>query len=216
MARALHAWRSWCTLANTKLHVPPKTASEATPTECGRLSTAFVTTPLLDSKTEHYISTVAHRASHSRQREVTERSENATSRPITHYHAYWKYTERVLPYSGPAAVVLSTVLRNCNNQLFVGASLSEPHTSESNGGFFIFFIYIYIYIYLLYVFRKCKLNSFNPKHCARRSMRAKYRKQLRKGFSYTEWPSKAPKSAQEPLFGGKVREAKPLRREKRG
>ena len=27
----------------------------------------------------------------------------------------------------------------------IGASLSEPHTSESNGGFF---IYIYIYIYL--------------------------------------------------------------------
>ena len=48
---------------------------------------------------------------------------------------------------------------------FIGASLSEPHTSESNGGFF---IYIYI-IYLSCVFRKCKLNSFNPKHCARRS-----------------------------------------------
>ena len=108
-ARALHTRRSRCTLANTKLHVPPKTDSEATPTECGRLSTAFVMTPLLDSKTEHYISTVAHRASHSRQREVTERSENATNR---------KYTERVPPYSGPAAVVLSTVLRNCNNQVF--------------------------------------------------------------------------------------------------
>ena len=27
---------------------------------------------------------------------------------------------------------------------YCGASLSEPHTSESNGGFF---IYIYIYIY---------------------------------------------------------------------
>ena len=28
-------------------------------------------------------------------------------------------------------------------------------------------------------------------------MRAKYRKQLRKGFSYTDWPSEAPKSALE-------------------
>ena len=109
-ARALHARRSRCTLANTKLHVPPKTDSEATPTECGRLSTTFVMTPLLDSKTEHYMSNVARRASHSRQREVTERSENATNR---------KYTERVLPYSGSAAVVLSTVLRNCNNQVLV-------------------------------------------------------------------------------------------------
>ena len=108
------------TLANTKLHVPPKTDSEATPTECGRLSTAFVTTLLLDSKTEHYMSTVAHRASHSRQREVTERSENATNR---------KYTERVPPYSGPAAVVLSTVLRNCNNQVFVWLLYKKLHIS---------------------------------------------------------------------------------------
>ena len=30
--------------------------------------------------------------------------------------------------------------------MIIGASLSEPHTSESNGGFFIY-IYIYIYIY---------------------------------------------------------------------
>ena len=41
-----------CTLANTKL--PPKTDSEATPTKCGRLSTAFVMPPSLDSKTENY------------------------------------------------------------------------------------------------------------------------------------------------------------------
>ena len=32
--------------------------------------------------------------------------------------------------------------------IFIGASLSEPHTSESNGGFF---IYIYIIIYLPYI-----------------------------------------------------------------
>ena len=44
----------------------------------------------------------------------------------------------------------------------VGASLSEPHTSESNGGFFIYILYIIIIIYLPYVFRKCKFNSFNP------------------------------------------------------
>ena len=56
-----------------------------------------------------------------------------------------------------------------HTRIVVGASLSEPHTSESNGGFF-------IYIYLPCVFRKCKLNSFNPKHCARRSVRAKYPK----------------------------------------
>ena len=42
-----------CTfIANTKL--PPKTDSEATPTKCGRLSTAFVMLPSLDSKTENY------------------------------------------------------------------------------------------------------------------------------------------------------------------
>ena len=67
------------TLANTNFLRIRKTDSEATPTKCGRLSTAFVTPPLLDSKTEHYISTIAHRASLSRQRKATERSENATS-----------------------------------------------------------------------------------------------------------------------------------------
>ena len=36
--------------------------------------------------------------------------------------------------------------------LVIGASLSEPHTSESNGGFIIY-IYIYIFIYLPYVRR---------------------------------------------------------------
>ena len=49
----------------------------------------------------------------------------------------------------------------------IGASLSEPYTSESNGGFF---IYYYIYIYLFAVrmsFRKGRLSSFNPKHCTR-------------------------------------------------
>ena len=33
-----------------------------------------------------------------------------------------------------------------NKYMFAGASLSEPHTSEMNGGFF-------IYMYLSYVFR---------------------------------------------------------------
>ena len=33
-----------------------------------------------------------------------------------------------------------------NGGIFIGASLSEPHTSEPNGGIFIF-----IYIYLSYV-----------------------------------------------------------------
>ena len=75
------------TLANTKL--PPRTDSEITPTYCRRLSTAFVMPPLLDSKTEHYIRTVAHRASLSRQCKATEKSKNATSSclTITAYHA---------------------------------------------------------------------------------------------------------------------------------
>ena len=36
-------------------------------------------------------------------------------------------------------------------RVMIGASLSEPHTSELNGGFFIY--YIYIFIYLPYVRR---------------------------------------------------------------
>ena len=63
-------------------------------------------------------------------------------------------------------------------QMLIGASLSEPHTSESNGGFFIYYYYIYIYLSAVRKsFRKCRLSSFNPKHCARRSVRAKNRKQ---------------------------------------
>ena len=58
----------------------------------------FRNTTAADSKTEHYISTIAHRTSPSHQSKATERSENATSshstaQPITGYHAYWKYTE---------------------------------------------------------------------------------------------------------------------------
>ena len=75
----------------------------------------------------------------------------------------------------------------------IGASLSEPHTSESNGRF------LYIIIYLSYVV------PFNPKHCAHRSVQAK---QLRKGSTLELEPfhlnvdthnnsRKAPKSAQE-------------------
>ena len=37
----------------------------------------------------------------------------------------------------------------------IGANLSEPHTSESNDGFF---IYYYIYIYLPYVRRSVNAN----------------------------------------------------------
>ena len=86
------------TLANTKL--PPKTDSEATPSKCRCLSTAFVTPPSLDSKTKNYISTVDYRASLSRQCKVTERSKNPTSRPISHYHAYQKYTSVFRTRSG--------------------------------------------------------------------------------------------------------------------
>ena len=73
----------------------------------------------VDSKTENYISTVAHCASLSCECKATERYENMTSRPITYYHAYRKYTstERIPLYSGPAAVVLSTVLANEKFQL---------------------------------------------------------------------------------------------------
>ena len=51
----------------THTKLPPKTDSEATLTKYGSLSTAFVTLPSLDSKTENNISTVAHHASLSRQ-----------------------------------------------------------------------------------------------------------------------------------------------------
>ena len=58
-------------------------------------------------------------------------------------------------------------------------------------------------IYLPYI--RCSINanwhSFNPKHCAHRSVWAKYRKQLRKGSTlepfHFSWLSEAPKSAQE-------------------
>ena len=52
-------------------------------------------------------STTAHRASLFCQHKATENSENATSlrSTIAGYHAHHKYTERIPPYSGPAAVV---------------------------------------------------------------------------------------------------------------
>ena len=66
------------------------------------------------------------------------------------------------------------------------------------------FSYIIYYIkYLPYVRRSVYVNwhSFNPKHCTRRSVRAKYWKQLRKGSTlepfHFSWPSDALKSAQE-------------------
>ena len=37
------------------------------------------------------------------------------------------------------------------NNYIIGASLSEPHTYEENGGCVCLYIYIYIYIYLSYV-----------------------------------------------------------------
>ena len=55
------------------------------------LSTAFVMPPSLDSKTEHYISTVAHHVSLSRQRKATglkmqsHLTFNSPRCPITHY-----------------------------------------------------------------------------------------------------------------------------------
>ena len=90
----------------------------------------------------------------------------------------------------------SDYLTQCSLNNLIGASLSEPHTSESNGGFFIYYIFI-----CRTSFRKCRLSSFNPKHCARRSVRAKNRKQCSTlepfHFSYTDWPSEAPKPARE-------------------
>ena len=41
---------------------------------------------------------------------------------------------------------------HCKNKCVIGPSLSEPHTSESNSGFFIYYI-LYIIIYLPYVRR---------------------------------------------------------------
>jgi len=62
----------------------------------GTLVDHFRNATVADSNTEHNISTFAHRASLSHQHKATERSENATSsrvQPITHYHAYQKYTD---------------------------------------------------------------------------------------------------------------------------
>ena len=42
----------------------------------------------------------------------------------------------------------------------IGASLSEPHTSESNGGFFIY-IYIYIIYYYYYYISAVRTYSVN-------------------------------------------------------
>ena len=73
----------------------------------------------MDSKTGHYITTVAHRASLSRQHTAMEGSTNATSscstaRPAEHTlpHIPEVYRMRIPPYSGHAVVVLSTVLAN--------------------------------------------------------------------------------------------------------
>ena len=49
--------------------------------------------------------------------------------------------------------------------LIIGASLSEPHTSEFNGAIF---IYIYIYISVVRRSVNASSHSFNPKHCTRR------------------------------------------------
>ena len=54
-----------------------------------------------------------------------ERLEVSIKRTSTHCSAHWRYL------------------------CIIGVSLSEPHTSESNGGIFVY--YIYIYIYLSYV-----------------------------------------------------------------
>ena len=65
--------------------------------------------------------------------------------------------------------------RSIYGVVVIGASLSEPHTSESNGRFF---IYYFIYISAVRtLFHKCKLNFFNPKHCSRQSVWAEYRKE---------------------------------------
>ena len=52
----------------------------------------------------------------------------------------------------------------CIYTSIIGASLSEPHTSERTLDFSYIYIYIYILLYICrtYVFRKCKFNSFNP------------------------------------------------------
>ena len=41
----------------------------------------------------------------------------------------------------------------------IGASLSEPHTSESNGGFFIILLYIYIIYYYISAVRTYSVNA---------------------------------------------------------
>ena len=41
----------------------------------------------------------------------------------------------------------------------IGASLSEPHTSESNGGFFIYIYIIYYYYYYISAVRTYSVNA---------------------------------------------------------
>ena len=83
--------------------------------------------------------------------------------------------------------------------IVIGVSLSEPSPTLASWTVDFSYLYIYIYIYLPYIHRSVNANwhSFNPKNCTRRSVQVKYPKQLCKGFSYTDWPSEAPKSAQE-------------------
>ena len=59
--------------------------------------------------------------------------------------------ERLITCEEPITTIRTSVCESLQIPI-IGASLSEPHTSESNGGFIIY-IYIYIFIYLPYVRR---------------------------------------------------------------
>ena len=58
----------------------------------------------------------------------------------------------------PAAIALNYSVKDIwpDVQQIIGASLSEPHTSELNGGFFIYISAVRT------SFRKCKLTLFYP------------------------------------------------------
>ena len=142
----MQGWSRHFSTPNNGQWLPPKTGSEATPTQWRCLSTAFLM--LLDSKTNHYLSTVADCASLSHQRKSTERSKNATSSCLTaqliiQYHTYQKCNkclEQIPPYSRATVVVLSTVLAN---EKFV----------TNNNWVYIWLLYnIYVIIASFYIF----------------------------------------------------------------
>jgi len=95
-----------------------------------------------------------------------------------------------------------------------GASLSEPHTSESNGGFFMYYI---IYLSAVRTFRKCMLSSINPKYCVHWSVQAKIENDAVALSLHlhrlTEWSSQISAEARRPVMAHKETEPDVLQRQ---